>query len=117
MKSLRREKKNDSKVDLIDTRRVARIFGLNYHELAQAISASETAVKAPRPSQKLQPKLQRLLIAYEALQAAFPDDAIPKWMRHPIRRLSGQTPLALLQQRGLASFVALAEELASGTFA
>lgn len=111
------EKTHDPKTHLIDARGVAKIFGLNYRELGRVISESENTVKAPRPSQKLQPKLQRLLLAYEALQTAFPDDAIPKWMRHPIRRLGGQTPLALLEQRGLDSFVALSEEIASGAYA
>lgn len=111
------EKTHDPKTNLIDSRGVADIFGLNYRELGRAIGESENTVKSPRPSQKLQPKLQQLLLAYEALQTAFPDDVIPKWMRHPLRRLSGLTPLALLEKRGLNSFVALADEIAEGSYA
>ena len=111
------EKTHDPDTNLIAARAVAELFGLSYRELGRAIGEPESTVKAPRASRKLQPKLQQLLLAYETLQTTFPDDVIPKWMRHPIRRLRGITPLALLEQSGVENFVALTDEIAGGSYA
>lgn len=110
------EKTHDPKTHLITGQGVAGLFGVSVRELARAIGESENTAK--RPSPKLQPKLTRLVYAYQQLQTVFPDDAtIPKWLRHPLKSLGGLTPLGLLEKHGLESFVALADEVADGTYA
>lgn len=108
---------HDAKTHRLDARRIARLFGLSYRELGRAIRESENTVKAPRTSAKLQPKLQQLALAYEQLQTMIPAEYIPTWMRHPIKRLQGQTPLAYFLKSGLDGFTALTEEIDTGTYA
>jgi hypothetical protein len=85
---------------------IARAHGLLLAEML-GLSPLEVAVIAePR-------EFERISLAYSEIAKAMPRDAIHRWLRQPINRLKGLTPLALLEQRGVDSFLALTSELHS----
>jgi len=108
--------RTDVAVDEI--KKVAGIFGLGESELLRAIgelrSLNGSAAQSPTAGRKL----KALRRAYTSLQAILPDEAtIQHWIRRPIQRLGGLTPLALLEQHGLKRFIALVGEFTGDSYA
>ena len=108
--------RTDVAVDEIKT--VAGIFGFAESELLRAIGETGSLNGSGAQSPTAWRKLKALRRAYASLQAIFPDEAtIQQWIRRPIQRLGGLTPLALLEQYGLKRFIALVGEITGDSYA
>lgn len=112
----RLEQLHDPKSHRLSAAGFCTIFGLSLREFARAIDESESTVKNDPDSPKLQPKLNSLALAYENLHTTYSDQHIPKWMRHPMKRLEGRTPLAYMSEFGVEPFFQLTEEIAGDTY-
>ena len=109
---------NDQQTNRLGANEVASLRGVKPAEFAEIIGASPGSLRRRPLSKSLQGSLAQLAHAWNELETLFPDDqAIRDWMRHPIKRLRGQTPLWLLQEHGVSSFCALVAEMIGGAYA
>ncbi len=102
----------------LEPQSIASLFGISVEQLAFVIGLDPNTLATRSKKRYVQKKLALLVHAWDAIAVAFvSDDAIRRWLRHPNRRLNGQTPLELLEASGLRSFAALAGEIEGGTYA
>lgn len=99
-----------------DAKKIATLMGVSLVDVAKAIGVKSETLKSRPTASLAQPGLQTLAAAWEMLQTLFhSDDTIRVWLKSPLRRFRGETPLWLLREHGADSFQALVEEMAFGT--
>jgi len=102
----------------LNARKVAKLYGLSLAACARAIGFTPENLRSHPDAIKAQGPLAQLVHAWNVLSEIFPGEgAAQKWLHHPNRRLQGQTPMQLLQARGLPAFTGLIGELDEGYYA
>ena len=96
---------------------LAQLFGLLPEEFRAQLDESENLPEASANPSSLEQKVEALELAARSLRTVLPDDTIPKWMRHPLTRLGGISPLSLLATHRGDGFAALAREVEDGVYA
>ncbi|TAM91135.1 DUF2384 domain-containing protein [bacterium] len=108
---------HDPATNRIDAKQVSSLLNITPTELAEIIKAKPASLRRRPQSESYQEALAPLVQAWDNLRVVFPNDqAIRNWMRHPIKRLQGKTPLWLLHEHGVASFSALVDELTGESY-
>jgi uncharacterized protein (DUF2384 family) len=101
----------------LDAGPVAALYGLKLAKLARIAKLNPETLRKKPDAPSAQKALAKLVNAWEILRTIFVDDeAISRWLHHPIPSLKGLTPLGLLEQYGIDSFEGLAEEMAAGSY-
>jgi Protein of unknown function (DUF2384) len=101
----------------LDAGAVAVLYGLKLAKLARIAGLNPETLRKKPDAPSAQKPLAKLVNAWEILRTIFKDDdAIARWLHHPITRFKGLTPLWLLEDQGIDAFEGLAEEMAAGTY-
>ena len=109
---------HDERSHRLNARQIAKLYGLPLATCARAIGFTPENLRSHPDAVKAQGALAELVHAWNILSEIFPGEgAVQKWLYHPNRRLQGQTPMQLLQTRGLPAFTSLNGELDEGLYA
>ena len=101
----------------LDAGPVAALYGLKLAKLARIADLNPETLRKKPDAPSAQKALAKLVNAWEILRTIFmDDDAIARWLHHPLPRFKGMTPLWLLEEHGVDAFEGLAEEMAAGTY-
>ncbi|HTV73190.1 MAG TPA: antitoxin Xre/MbcA/ParS toxin-binding domain-containing protein [Candidatus Acidoferrales bacterium] len=99
----------------VDARDIKAVTGFTLAEIARFIGVKSDTLEKRSAAPKAQPGLTKLAHGWKVLQTLFPsDEAIRTWVRQPLRSLGGKTPKWLLEEHGVAAFVAMVEEMIDG---